>query len=55
LVEKIKYFRWEPYEEQYFFLLEDMYDIVDGMQASDKPSKWRYTTEGMKGHDMGLK
>lgn len=46
--------KWEPYEEKYFFLITDMYDILDGIQAKDAPSIWKFTTEGLKKHNMAL-
>jgi len=39
---------WEPYDEKYFFLITDMYNIWDGENAADKPSNWKFTTEGLK-------
>lgn len=46
--------RWEPYDEKYFFLITDLYEIHEGFQAENKPSKWLFTTEGLKGHDMAI-
>jgi hypothetical protein len=33
LLEKIELMRWEPYEEKYFFLINDMYEIHEGGKA----------------------
>jgi len=46
--------KWDIYEEKYFFLITDIYDIWDGEQAADKPSKWSFSSEGLKGHDLAI-
>lgn len=46
--------KWEPYEEKYFFLLHDMYDVLDGNVAKDAPSLWKFTTDGLKKHNMAI-
>lgn len=54
LLVKIELMKWEPYTEEYFFLINDMYDIIDGVNASDGPSRWKFTTEALNKHDMAL-
>jgi hypothetical protein len=31
-----------------------MYEIWEGEKAFNKPSKWLFTTEGLKGHHMAI-
>jgi len=31
-----------------------MYTIIDAKLASNGPSKWRFTTSGLKDHQMAL-
>lgn len=54
LIEKISLLKWEPYTEKYFFNIEDLYRRFDGKQAINKPSRWEFSTEKMKKHEIGL-
>jgi len=38
---------WEPYTEKYFFRIDDIWNAIDGDKASGKPSRWKFTTEGL--------
>ncbi len=46
--------KWEGYEEKYFFTLDMMWTVYDGVKAKGRPSKWYFTVEGLKGHEIAL-
>lgn len=53
-LEKLKYLKYEPYIEKYDLKLEDIYEIHDFVQASNKPSKWSFSKSALNGHATAI-
>lgn len=45
---------WSTYKEKYEYRLTQIYDIIDNPKANGGPSKWDYTSSGLKGHDKAI-
>lgn len=46
--------KWEPYEEKYFFLLTDIWQIMDNKNAVDGPSNWKVKNEDLSRHNIAI-
>jgi hypothetical protein len=54
LLVKIRLMKWEPYEEKYFFLLTDIWEIEDNIKGYNGPSDWKVKTEGLNKHNIAI-
>lgn len=50
LIEKIILLKWEAFEEDYFFLITDLWFQSDSPEAEMGPAKWEYVKSNIKGH-----
>lgn len=53
-IERLKMMEWSTYKEKYEYRLTQIYDIIDNPKANGGPSKWDYTSSGLKGHDKAI-
>lgn len=53
LIEKIKILKWEGYEETYFFLVDDLWQIHIDLKANGR-GEWVFSKNGLEKHDQGF-